>query len=44
MTPCAKNKVSLQSPAAIKALNRKVFPMDKIMYRRGGALDWRALV
>ena len=32
-----------QSPTAIKAMNREGFPMDKVMYYRGGMLDWDAL-
>ena len=32
-----------QSPTAIKAMHREGFPMDKVMYYRGGMLDWDAL-
>ena len=32
-----------QSPTAIRAMNREGFPMDKVLYYRGGMLDWDAL-
>lgn len=32
-----------QSPTAIKAMDREGFPMSKVMYYRGGMLDWDAL-
>ncbi len=32
-----------QSPTAIKAMDREGFPMSKVLYYRGGMLDWDAL-
>lgn len=32
-----------QSPTAIKAMHREGFPMNKVMYYRGGMLSWKAL-
>lgn len=32
-----------QSPTAIRALDREGFPMDKVMYYRGGMQSWKVL-
>ncbi len=32
-----------QSPTAIKAMNREGFPMNRVMYYRGGMFAWKAL-
>lgn len=32
-----------QSPTAIRAMHREGFPMTRVMYYRGGMLDWDAL-
>ncbi|MGI9520756.1 MAG: rhodanese-like domain-containing protein [Hyphomicrobiaceae bacterium] len=32
-----------QSPTAIRAMHREGFPMDKVMYYRGGMQSWKAL-
>lgn len=32
-----------QSPTAIKAMHREGYPMDRVMYYRGGMLAWNAL-